>query len=297
MVFIGNEKEETERSYIQELLAYKIEGMIIMSHTIPSGELAKLPIPIVTIEREDQYVCSVNTDNYMGGYQAAGLLAKHHCDILIHINSPYNEAIPANGRIRGFTDFCTEHDLRNELLLREFGHTHEEAREQLIDILEQLETAYAGQKKGIFISSDTLANIESEETTLEPLEGTEWSAIPSETSPAVPIWAGNQTAAEQGELLLPTEDPQGVILPESSIRLLTEIDLNDLTKEELRLARNEIYARHGRKFNDSTLQSYFDSKIWYRGSISPDQFDDMALLSNLERKNLDIIKEKEASMN
>jgi hypothetical protein len=146
-------------------------------------------------------------------------------------------------------------------------------------------------------SSDTLANIESEETTLEPLEGTEWSAIPSETSPAVPIWAGNQTAAEQGELLLPTEDPQGVILPESSIRLLTEIDLNDLTKEELRLARNEIYARHGRKFNDSTLQSYFDSKIWYRGSISPDQFDDMALLSNLERKNLDIIKEKEASMN
>lgn len=158
LVFIGNEKEETERSYIKELLAYKIEGMIIMSHTIPSEELSKLPIPIVTIEREDQYVCSVNTDNYMGGYQAAGLLAKHRCDILLHINSPYNELIPASGRIRGFTDFCTEHELRNELILREFGHTHEEARKQLIDILKQLETAYAGQKKGIFVSSDTLAN-------------------------------------------------------------------------------------------------------------------------------------------
>lgn len=158
LVFIGNEKEETERSYIQELLAYKIEGLIIMSHTIPSKELAKLPIPIVTIEREDTYVCSVNTDNYMGGYQAAGLLAKHHCDILIHINSPYNEEIPANGRIKGFTDFCAEHDLRNELILREFGHTHEEAKEQLVDILKQLKTTYAGQKKGIFISSDTLAN-------------------------------------------------------------------------------------------------------------------------------------------
>lgn len=158
LVFIGNEKEETERSYIKELLAYKIEGMIIMSHTIPSEELAKLPIPIVTIEREDQYVCSVNTDNYMGGYQAAGLLAKHRCDILFHINSPYNELIPASGRIRGFMDFCTEHGLRSELILREFGHTHEEAREQLIDILQQLETAYAGQKKGVFVSSDTLAN-------------------------------------------------------------------------------------------------------------------------------------------
>ena len=63
-VFIGNGQEETERNYIQELLAYKIEGLIILSHTIPSKELSKLGIPIVSIEREDKYICSVNTDNY-----------------------------------------------------------------------------------------------------------------------------------------------------------------------------------------------------------------------------------------
>ena len=40
--------------------------MIILSHTIPSRELASYNIPIVTIEREDQFVSSVNTDNYMG---------------------------------------------------------------------------------------------------------------------------------------------------------------------------------------------------------------------------------------
>ena len=67
---------QTERKYIQELLAYKIEGMIILSHTIPSIELASYNIPIVTIEREDQFVSSVNTDNYMGGVQATSLLAK-----------------------------------------------------------------------------------------------------------------------------------------------------------------------------------------------------------------------------
>ena len=50
--------------------------MIILSHTIPSIELASYNIPIVTIEREDQYVSSVNTDNYMGGVQATSLLAK-----------------------------------------------------------------------------------------------------------------------------------------------------------------------------------------------------------------------------
>ena len=36
LVFVGNHKKETEQQYIHELLAYKIEGMIVLSHTIPS---------------------------------------------------------------------------------------------------------------------------------------------------------------------------------------------------------------------------------------------------------------------
>ena len=53
LVFIGDEQEEIERRYIQELMAYKIEGLVIMSHSISSRELADLQIPVVTIERED----------------------------------------------------------------------------------------------------------------------------------------------------------------------------------------------------------------------------------------------------
>ena len=83
----GKGSEETERKYLQELLAYKIEGLIVLSHTIPSKELASYQIPIVTIEREDQYVNSINTDNYMGAVQATSLLIKNDCEILIHINS------------------------------------------------------------------------------------------------------------------------------------------------------------------------------------------------------------------
>ena len=56
LVFISTDHEEAERKYIQELLAYKIEGMIILSHTIPSQELASYQIPLVTIEREDAFV-------------------------------------------------------------------------------------------------------------------------------------------------------------------------------------------------------------------------------------------------
>lgn len=159
LVFIGNKDKETERRYIQELLAYKIEGMIILSHTLDSIELAQLPIPIVAIEREDEYVCSVNTDNYMGGYQATNLLARHHCDIFFHINSPSSEKIPAYGRLKGFSDFCEEHGLKHEILLKEFGHAYETATEQLSGILNYLETSFQDKKKGIFISNDTNANV------------------------------------------------------------------------------------------------------------------------------------------
>ena len=75
LVFVGNSKEEVERRYIQELLAYQIEGLLVLSYTIPSESLAQLQVPVVTIEREDAQVCSVNTDNYLGGQQAAALLA------------------------------------------------------------------------------------------------------------------------------------------------------------------------------------------------------------------------------
>ncbi len=159
LVFVGNEKKEVEKQYIQELLAYKIEGLIVLSHTIPSRSLAALSIPIVSIEREDEYICSVNTDNYMGGVQAAGLLASHNCDILIHINSPTAENLPTYGRIKGFLDVCGQHRLKHEILLREMKDNYESLKAQLNEIIDGLDRTYSGQKKGIFISNDTHANI------------------------------------------------------------------------------------------------------------------------------------------
>lgn len=162
LVFVGNGQEETERRYIQELLAYKIEGLIILTHTIPSKELSELGIPIVTIEREDKYVCSVNTDNYMGGYQAAGLLASHNCDVIVHINylnSPADPNVPAYGRVQGFLDFCEEYRIKHELIFREMGNTYQSIKYHLADILKDITEKYDGLRKGLFISNDTQANV------------------------------------------------------------------------------------------------------------------------------------------
>ncbi len=159
LVFVGNEREEVERRYIEELLAYKIEGLIILSYTIPSRKLAELQIPIVTIEREDQYVCSVNTDNYMGAVQATSLLAKHGCDIFIHTNSPVLPNLPAYGRIRGFLDTCQEKNLKHRIIFKPFESTYEQTQKYLLEILDELENDFSGQKKGIFVSNDTHANM------------------------------------------------------------------------------------------------------------------------------------------
>ncbi len=79
------------------------------------------------------------------------------------------------------------------------------------------------------------------------------------------------------------------ILPGSDSTYLSRSDLEGLSSDELRLARNELYARHGRKFDDPTLQEYFNSKDWYNGTIDPNDFSDESMLNNYEVANRDLI--------
>lgn len=84
----------------------------------------------------------------------------------------------------------------------------------------------------------------------------------------------------------------GMLIPDSDSRYLTEDDLKGFTAEELRIARNEIYARYGRKFNDSKLQEHFNSMDWYFPMTEPGDFDE-SILNDYEIKNLDLIAKYE----
>ena len=86
------------------------------------------------------------------------------------------------------------------------------------------------------------------------------------------------------------------ILPNSDSEYISDSDLDGLTADECRLALNEIYARHGRKFNDPDYRSYFNSKSWYNGTIDPDDFDDTALFNKYEIANRDYIIDYEKRM-
>lgn len=159
LVFISTGNAETEKKYLQELMAYKIEGLIVLSHTLSSKELAGYNIPVVAIEREDEYVSSVSSDNYMGAIQATSLLIKNNCDVVIHINSDVSENVPAYGRIKGFLDICEEKNVKHELILRDLGNTYKENFERIQPLLEEISKKYSGMKKGLFMANDTHANV------------------------------------------------------------------------------------------------------------------------------------------
>ena len=61
------------------------------------------------------------------------------------------------------------------------------------------------------------------------------------------------------------------ILFDSDSRYVDENELLGFTKGMCRLARNEIYARHGRKFKDEELNNYFLSRSWYASLQTPQE--------------------------
>ncbi|HEY2164218.1 MAG TPA: YARHG domain-containing protein [Gemmatimonadaceae bacterium] len=72
-------------------------------------------------------------------------------------------------------------------------------------------------------------------------------------------------------------------------RLLTVADVQGLIPEDARRLRNEIYARHWRRFQDPKLQRYFASFAWYKPS---DAFRE-SQLNAAERANAALISQYE----
>lgn len=85
------------------------------------------------------------------------------------------------------------------------------------------------------------------------------------------------------------EAEDAYVLPESNEKELSADELRDLGEDRLRIARNEIYARYGRSFQDEALAQYFQKKAWYCQS---EPIED-EVLSETELANRDLILQAE----
>lgn len=118
-----------------------------------------------------------------------------------------------------------------------------------------------------------------------PIDGTFYFAGPAAGQPAAPV-----TAA-----VMPPPPPASAsaarsadfVFPDSDQRLLSAADLQGRTKDELRIARNEIFARRGRYFSSPELTTYFSKFAWY----VPRSWD--PVLNTVEAANVDLLDRAE----
>jgi hypothetical protein len=82
----------------------------------------------------------------------------------------------------------------------------------------------------------------------------------------------------------PSRAQSDFLFPDSDSRLLTPNDLTGFTKDDLRVARNEIFARRGRYFSSADLTSRFSKFSWYQ----PHTWDPQ--LNDIERANVAFIE-------
>ena len=81
------------------------------------------------------------------------------------------------------------------------------------------------------------------------------------------------------------------IFPYANERLIARGEDESLDAATLRLAINEIYARHGRQYDTQDLNAFFSSKSWYRPQYSKSEFDkiESQVLNSYERENIKIL--------
>lgn len=84
----------------------------------------------------------------------------------------------------------------------------------------------------------------------------------------------------------------GYVIPDSTSRYITPGEIKMMTLQEICYAKNEIFARHGRIFQSQELKDFFNSKSWYYGSVSPNNFS-YSVFNSFETANVEALQTAE----
>ena len=76
--------------------------------------------------------------------------------------------------------------------------------------------------------------------------------------------------------------------PNLSEKVLTEEEIDRLSMTECVIARNQLFAKYGRKFEDAFLDQVFSLKSWYEPRYTPAEFDQIwqDSFTDIEKENL-----------
>lgn len=102
---------------------------------------------------------------------------------------------------------------------------------------------------------------------------------------------GTSQNASLGSLMTINQKNDGYVFNHTNEEYLSEDELAYIPTEILRIARNEIYARHGYQFT-SDMKTFFENKTWYNGTVPASQWSD-SKLNTYEKKNVQLIQKYE----
>lgn len=95
-----------------------------------------------------------------------------------------------------------------------------------------------------------------------------------------------------GDPSVPAEQRSPLEDPSVLDKRLTPAQISDLSRRDLRLARNTIFARHGRAFQSPILEDWFSQKTWYK--VDPKYSD--SRLSEVDKANIALLKAREEEL-
>lgn len=101
--------------------------------------------------------------------------------------------------------------------------------------------------------------------------------------------SNSQSSNAQSSSNTNTNNNGGFIFPNSDSSYLSNAQVSALSDNDLQLAINEIYARRGRIFKDTSLNAYFNSQSWYEGKYTAEEFEKNVKFNTYEQKNLQLL--------
>lgn len=99
-------------------------------------------------------------------------------------------------------------------------------------------------------------------------------------------------SAVTGSALTYNQESPGYVCSDSNERYLTEDEVKYLPKDILKVARNEVFARHGYQFETNDMKTFFENKSWYVGTVAPSDWKDDKL-NTYEKKNVELFQKYE----
>lgn len=159
IVYTSKDSKEEELQLIQNLISYRIKGLILLSHLLSPQDIESLPVPVISIERTGGNYKQINNDNFTGGKLAAIRLIQNGCEVFLHVNNDFQEDWPSFKRILGFEYMVRDYPYER-FIEKDFTDPYTPAAgEAMKRLISHIMAKYTGKKLGVFCSNDDIANL------------------------------------------------------------------------------------------------------------------------------------------